>query len=623
MKIAVAQIEVVPGKPDSNLKTCLDAQRRAFSEGADIAVFPELCISGYLIGDLFEEASFIREIQEMGDELAAASTDGVTCFGNVGVDPTGIGEDGRERKFNSAWISDHGGLKHHPRFQLPFFPKTLLPNYREFEETRHFFDTRRLALMHGIPKEDAVEPVRVTIDDTPTVLGVYLCEDGWHDDYDFDVPRILKEKGAECLINLSGSPFTLAKEQKRHRVFSAQARSLSLPLVYVNCTGMQNNGKTIFSFDGNSTVYAPTGEVIHEAPHFETSFKIVDVTAPQPAIDIAPPSRIARIHRCLKNSIGTYMARFGLERVVIGVSGGIDSAVSAALFTDLLGPSNVLLVNMPGRFNTDTTKGLAALLTERLETFGVTVSIEASMQMTLHQLHNIEIQRSSETRTLALTDFHMENVQARDRSGRILSALASAFGGVFPSNANKAETMVGYATLYGDHAGFLAPLADLWKHQVYDLGAYLNTHIFKQEVIPQGIFDIRPSAELSAAQNPDQGGGDPLVYWYHDRLFEAWMQRWRRVSPEEVLTWYADGTIESQLGLDAPVSTLFDTPARFIEDLERWWYLFKGLGVVKRVQAPPVVAVCRRAFGFDYRESLMPPYVTRRYASLKRQLLDA
>ena len=620
MKIAVAQIEVVPGQPEKNLKTCLDTQQRAFSEGADITVFPELCLSGYLIGDLWEEESFITELMEMGSELSSSSTEGVTCFGNVGVDDNALGEDGRIRKFNSAWVADHGVVLPHPTFNLPFFPKTLLPNYREFEETRYFLDSRRLAQEKGLDREAGVEPVTVQLSEGPVSLGVYLCEDGWHEDYRFDVPRILERKGARCLINLSGSPFTLGKEQKRHRVFSQQAKSLKLPLVYVNCTGMQNNGKTLFSFDGNSTVYNAQGAVTHAAPHFSPSFDIVNLDDMAP-LTVSAPNEIERIHQCLKNSAAVYMRRFGLKRVVVGISGGIDSAVSAAFFTDLLGPENVLLVNMPSRYNTDTTKNLASNLMQRLDTFCTTLSIEQSVALTTRQIDTLEVHRTEETRTLTLSPFHLENVQARDRSSRILSALAAAFDGVYPSNANKAETMVGYATLYGDHSGFLAPLADLWKHQVYALGTYLNEKVFKSEIIPQGIFDLIPSAELSDSQNPEKGGGDPLIYWYHDRLFEAWMQRWRRTSPEEILEWYTAGELEKALDLEHPIATAFPSAKEFIEDLEKWWRLFKGLGVVKRVQAPPVLAVCRRAFGYDYRESLLAPYFTRRYRTLRTALL--
>jgi NAD+ synthase (glutamine-hydrolysing) len=618
MKVALAQIEVIPGRPDKNLKTCLDAQHQAFREGADIVVFPELCLSGYLIGDLWEEESFVRDCLDMGMTLARASKDGVTCFGNVGTDPRRVGEDGRPRRFNAAHVSDRGRLVPHPVFHLPFIPKTLLPNYREFEESRYFYDLRKLAQEQDIPVADAVEPVLAIVGSSELKLGVFLCEDGWHEDYYVDVPRLLAKKGANVLINLSGSPFTLGKEDKRRRVFSAQAKSLSTPLVYVNCTGMQNNAKTLFSFDGNSCAYDKEGEVIFQAAPFEESVSVVDLENTVQSPSAAALSESEHIHRCMFNSVSKYLTRFGIEKVVIGVSGGIDSAVSAAFFVDMLGPDNVLLVNMPGKFNTNTTKSLAEKLALNLGARYIVLPIEESAALTVKQIEGLAIGGKE---SLHLTPFHLENVQARDRSSRILAAVSAAFGGVFPSNANKAETTVGYATMYGDHAGFLAPLADLWKHQVYALGEYLNDVVFQREVIPRGIFDIRPTAELSDAQNPEKGGGDPLTYWYHDKLFDAWMQRWRRAAPEELLRWYKEGTVEKNLGVESSIAGLFPDARSFIEDIERWWRLFKGLGVVKRVQAPPVVAVCRRAFGFDYRESLMEPYFTAEYLRLKDELL--
>lgn len=621
MKIAVAQIEVIPGRPDKNLKTCLEAQSRAFSMGADAAVFPELCLPGYLIGDLWEEQSFVEDCIDMGRALAAASKQGITCFGNVGTDPENRGEDGRIRKYNAAYVSQNGTLKSHPVLNLPFFPKTLLPNYREFEETRHFFDLGKAAREAGIPAEQAVQPVRVKTASGKISLGVFLCEDGWHEDYHLNVPRLLVEKGATVLINLSCSPFTLKKEQKRRRVFSAQAKSLGAPLVYVNCTGMQNNAKTLFSFDGNSTVYDAKGAVIFEAPAFEESLTVQDISKPGRELPSPTPEDPERICRCLCNSVSKYMSRFGLEKAVIGVSGGIDSAVSAAFFTHILGPDKVLLANLPGKYNTDTTKTLAANLARNLQTRYTTIPIEESVALTARQINGLKI--AKDVPPLELTDFHMENVQARDRSSRILAALASAFGGVFPSNANKAETTVGYATMYGDHAGFLAPFADLWKHQVYALGEHLNQKVFQKEAIPRGIFDIRPTAELSAAQNPDKGGGDPLIYGYHDKLFEAWMQRWNRAAPEDILKWYKEGVLKENLNLDTDIDSIFPDAASFIADMERWWRLFKGLGTVKRVQAPPVVAVCRRAYGFDYREALLEPYFTASYLRLKQALLSA
>jgi NAD+ synthase (glutamine-hydrolysing) len=214
-----------------------------------------------------------------------------------------------------------------------------------------------------------------------------------------------------------------------------------------------------------------------------------------------------------------------------------------------------------------------------------------------------------------------ENIQARDRSSRVLAAVSAAFGGVFTCNANKTEATVGYTTLYGDLCGYLANLADLWKMEVYELGHYLNKTVFGREIIPQGIFDVTPSAELSTAQNVDEKKGDPLLYPYHDALFRSWIESWNRTTPEEILDWYDAGVLEQKLGYDGKISALFENAAAFVADLERWWNQYQGIAVAKRIQAPPVLAIKKRAFGFDHRESQMGSRYTKRYETLKKKIL--
>jgi NAD+ synthase (glutamine-hydrolysing) len=200
--------------------------------------------------------------------------------------------------------------------------------------------------------------------------------------------------------------------------------------------------------------------------------------------------------------------------------------------------------------------------------------------------------------------------------------MAAAFGGGFTCNANKAESTVGYSTLYGDQSGFLAALADLWKFQVYDLARYMNEKIFQREVVPQATIDIVPSAELSANQNVDEGKGDPIKYPYHDYLFRAFMEHWNRATPEDILEWYEDGSLEAKLGCEKGlVQKYFASAAEFIADLERWWNLYSGMAVAKRIQAPPVLAISRRAYGFDHREAQNGPYYTARYKKMKEKLL--
>ena len=211
-------------------------------------------------------------------------------------------------------------------------------------------------------------------------------------------------------------------------------------------------------------------------------------------------------------------------------------------------------------------------------------------------------------------------MQARNRSGRVLGTIAAAWGAGFTCNGNKAETTVGYATLYGDLAGFLCALADLWKYQVYDLARYLNEHVYGRETIPQGIIDIVPSAELSDAQNVDEGKGDPIRYPYHDYLFRAFVEADR--NPEDILTHYADDDLEAYIGCEKGlVKTYFPTAEDFIADLEHWWGIYRGMSVAKRIQSPPLLSVSGRAYGSDYPESQIGTYETITYRALKEKLL--
>jgi NAD+ synthase (glutamine-hydrolysing) len=308
--------------------------------------------------------------------------------------------------------------------------------------------------------------------------------------------------------------------------------------------------------------------------------------------------------------------------VTVGVSGGIDSSVVAALYRRLLDPEHLLLVNMPGQFTSPTTRSIARDLASNLDCYYVEIPIHGSVELTRAQMGRIAVANRSGTmkRELELTSFMLENVQARDRSARILAAVSAAFGGVFTCNANKSEATVGYTTLYGDLGGYLANIADLWKMEVYQMAEHLNGRVYGRNVIPQGSIDVTPSAELSPAQNVDEGKGDPLIYPYHDRLFRSWVESWARTTPEEILGWYAEGTLEEHIGYAGRVSAIFPDARAFVGDLERWWNQYQGIGVAKRIQAPPVLAVKKRAFGFDHRESLMGARYTRRYREMKQRL---
>lgn len=630
LKIALGQMEIIPGRPDLNTREMLQMIAEAKAQQCDLIVFPEMSIPGYLLGDTWEQPAFLRDCEYYGQQIIAASDSIVVIFGNVAIDWNKKGDDGRPRKFNACFVAQHGQLVHNDTFPYPFRIKTLLPNYREFDDTRHFFSLRKLAGEIGRTVKDLLQPVQLTINGRSLQIGCILCEDGWSDDYSFDPIDLLQQNGPlDLLVNLSSSPYTLNKNNKRNRVFSAQAQKIGVPLIYVNNIGLQNNGKTIYTFDGFSTVYNQQGDIMAYCSPFSRELAVValDLQTTHQAIDpvqIPEDDSMKSIYTALSYAIRRFTTAAGIQRVVIGVSGGIDSAVAAALYSDVLGPDNVLLVNMPSKFNSKTTKDLAQQLAENLNCLYTVMPIQEVVDITIKQLGTTPLTKlqTGETTSLNVSAFVTENIQARDRSSRILAGAAAAFGGAFTCNANKTEMSVGYSTLYGDQGGFLAALADLWKHQVYELAVYLNEAVFKREVIPQASIDIVPSAELSFDQAVDEGKGDPIIYPYHDYLFRAFMEHWQRATPEDILSWYLDGTLEERLGCRRGiVQQSFASAAEFIADLERWWKLYTGMAVAKRIQAPPVLAVSRRAYGFDHREAQNGAHFTAKYLELKQAAL--
>ena len=432
-------------------------------------------------------------------------------------------------------------------------------------------------------------------------------------------PLLYEMPNENIILAADASPFpicfgasALAKtaHEKRKNIF------------YINTLGLQDKGKTVYAFPGRAYVFSAAGERVTMSPAYTEGITVVDTDAlPAPILSHAEPP-IAPIHRMLRYAVQKFLARIHMERVVIGISGGIDSAVAAALYVDAIGAENVLLINMPSQFNSATTKGLAAHLADNLGCRHMIVPIEESVAHTVTQLTEIPImgKPAAEGEHLTISSFVRENIQARDRSGRVLSTVAAAWGAGFTCNANKAESTVGYATLYGDQAGFLSALADLWKYQVYDLARYLNEAVYGREVIPQGIIDIVPSAELSDAQNVDEGKGDPIRYPYHDHLFRAFAEN--NETPEDILAHYAEGNLDAHIGCEhGLVGTYFPTTADFIADLERWWRLYTGMAVAKRIQSPPLLSVTGRAYGSDHPESQIGVYETIAYRTLKEKLL--
>ena len=759
IRIAFGQIQVHPGEPATNFQSMMHAIDYAKAVNTDILIFPELCLSGYMVGDLWDQAPFINDCLYYGDEIvkASANTNLTIIFGNVGVDESLRNLDGSLRKYNALYVASKGQLVTNPSQPYPFTIKTLLPSYRYFNEPRYFTSVNVVAKERNLSLSDINQPLTISTRHGAFTIAPVICEDSWDTHYP-DCPTSLmvesaKAKGQhiDLIVNCSSSPYTVHKQEHRHALFSAQAKRYNTPIAYTNHVGIQNNGKNICIYDGCSTLYDMNGSVVEEVPAFENTVRptLLKDTLWQPlshansnhkytfqdstvsrhisennssdkndiynACDTydsdnldnldnldnshnshlstnsnhtlaTTPHYIRTLFKALQYGLRQFLAQTGIKNIVIGASGGIDSALNAALYSTVLPSENLYLVNMPSRYNSDMTKDLAYQLARNIGCHYGVFPIEESVSATIEQLENTNFTKyntyvtpelhhhgnvhattmqdvkentvssekdvnqtvlygsdqtiadhaeqrhiesdSNTTSFLQLSTLGKENIQARDRSSRILAGIASAVNGAFTCNGNKTEFTVGYATMYGDLAGFLAVTGDVWKTDVYALACYMNEAIFQREVIPQGSIDVVPSAELSDAQDVTQGLGDPLQYEYHDCLFRAFVEGTphtrphQRLTPEDILCAYENGTLEHLLGLPNPISHYFTSTEQFINDLERWWKSFNGLAVAKRIQSPPLFLISERAFGADLSESQLKPYISRGYEACKSRLLE-
>lgn len=601
------QMSVIVGQPRLNADYIITMIEKGIVSGKDILIFPELCISGYLVGDIFEDESFCRDVMKQNERIREATLNSelVVIFGSLFLSETEVGEDGRRRLYNTVfaaqggqWIGEH--------------VKYLHPNYRIFTDTRHFYSGRKLtaSLTEGQSSEvSTLEPVKVVIKGEEYSLGLMVCEDMWHKDYPVNPGKILAAKGVEVLINVSASPWTWKKNQKRHRVVKELLSDCQIPLIYVNNVGTQNNGKNIIVFDGSSTVYNRDGEVIFKAPpYYSGVFTISDLYNKEP-LSATADNDTEELFKAIMTGIEGTLALLPADKrkIVIGLSGGIDSAVVAALMTYVVDKENVYAVNMPSKYNREKTKDIAKTIAQNLG-----ISYEVIPIQEIVDLNARLVKADKGTLTY-------ENIQARARLS-ILAAKAQELGGVFTSNGNKVELAFGYATLYGDLGGFLAPIADLVKREVYQLGRYLNDEIFKSEVIPQTCFDTKPSAELEVNQVDPFDYGNERRRGYHDEMVRAFTEF--RLNPESFLELYDQKLLEERLQLKkGKLKKLFPTVEAFINDLEKSWKLFFN-SYFKRVQSPPVIIVSKRAFGLDLLESMMSAYFTERYFRLKEKVIE-
>jgi len=605
MKIAVIQFDPIPLNVQENAERMCALIVDARNQGAHIVVFPEFSISAYLLGDEWENDTFIEEIQEGNRKVARATKGTIAIWGSVVSDKTKIGEDGRLRKYNAAIVAQNGhiisnGVTH-------FIPKTNLPKYRIFDDARHFYPATSLATELGCSLDLLLQPYRLQVNGKAVRLAVTICEDLWDDEYNTKPAHIYGRRGADLMVCISQSPWTAEKWHAREGMLRRRYQDAMCPILYVNAVGLQNNVKNLVWFDGDSCYIGEEGMITWRAPRHKAGLYLFDPSKHADPVSAHRPTGIAEIYEAIIYAKRAYFGAF--PKVVFGVSGGIDSAVSAALTVQAIGRDKVLAINMPTQFNSQTTQDLAAQFAANL---GIEYRSAPIENMFVLQLSMLARQGYVNPSSLV-----KENIQARAR-GQLLAAIAAAEGGVFVANGNKTEVALNYFTLYGDGAGAVAFLADLWKGQIYELARYINAQAGR-ELIPQGIIDIIPSAELSAEQNVDQGKGDPIYYPYHDHLLRAFSEwRW---DPYTVLQHWVKHDLEQTLRC-APgtLQKYFPTRRAFIENLEWAWrqYCIDW----KRGQLPPVFLVSRHAFGFDRRSTIADAYFTAAYRQLRDEYLS-
>jgi NAD+ synthase (glutamine-hydrolysing) len=513
------------GDADGNatrmLECCAQARDRLH---ADLVLFPELALCGYPPEDLLLHRGFARDVSAALERLAAG-TQGIRAV-------VGYPEYAGSRIHNSAAFIGDGRI-------LASYRKRVLPNYGVFDEKRYFTpgDTDCVIEVKGVR------------------LGVTICEDLWEP----GVARLTRDAGAEVLLSLNGSPYDTGKLARREVVFRERVAETGLPVVWVNIAGGQDE----LIFDGASMVMDARGEVVLRSPSFSEALDPVDIArggAPRPGTIVPPPELVESVWRALVLGIGDYVNKHRFPGVVLGLSGGVDSAVTLALAVDALGADRVRAVMMPSRYTSQISRDDAQAQANLLGVRYDVVPIEPMFRAVLDSLAGVFAGTGP--------DVTEENVQARCR-GIILMAISNKFGVMLLTTGNKSEMAVGYATLYGDMAGGFAPLKDCSKTLVYKLARYRNAI---SSVIPQRVLERPPSAEL----RDDQRDTDSLP-------------------PYDVLDPILEAFIEDDCSVDQIVERGFDraTVGRILGMVKRNEY--------KRRQAPPGIRISPRAFGRDWR----------------------
>jgi NAD+ synthase (glutamine-hydrolysing) len=549
MRVTIGQINTTNGDFEGNLARILSAIDQAKKDRSDLIVFPEVTIQGYTSLDWFLDTDVVRSALEPLKQIIEA-TDGITAI--VGTVRPNDQATGRKLYNSAAVIRD--------RTLLGFADKTLLPEYDVFDDPRYFEPARARRLFHL----------------AETKLGIAVCEDFWNDKtfwkqrlYANDPAQELIEMGANLLVSINASPFNKAKMAVRCEMVSHRARMAKLPIVFVNLVG----GNDGVIFDGASIISDANGKIIMQAPPFEEFIGTVDLDCGIPDARCLPGDDIETVRSALVLGIRDYARKNNFTEAVLGLSGGIDSAVVAALAAEALGGENVLAVTMPSPYSSRSSVDDSIELSRRLNIECRTKPISDAFQVLRNELELPE----PEAQNKSANERAVENLQSRLR-GNILMTISNAENRLLLSTGNKSELALGYCTLYGDTNGGLAVIGDVLKTEVYELAQLFNR---QQEIIPNSIINKPPSAELAPGQLDEQSLPpyaklDPILKLYFEQ----------KQSPDEIIA----------AGHD---------PDLVYEILNR---VESSANEFKRRQLPPTLIISRNAIGIGRRRPIAHRY---------------
>lgn len=550
LTIALAQLDYHTGNFEYNTAKIIEHIYAAKADGVDLIVFSELCVCGYPPRDFLEFHDFIERCENSVQQIAAACNGIAAIVGSPTVNPVIEGKD----LFNSAYLLEDGKVK-------SVRHKTLLPNYDIFDEYRYFEPNRAFDLV-------VVKGVKIALT---------VCEDLWNINdnpmYIVNPMDELYKLQPNVMINIAASPFSKKQLEIRQQVMIDNAQKYTIPLFYTNNIGAQ----TQLIFDGGSMVVDADGEIVDTLGYFKEVRKnyrltITDngsIIQPLQTVTIDVPQTMQRIYDALVTGIKEYFTKQGFKQAVLGLSGGIDSALVLALAVEALGNENVKAVLLPSRYSTDHSISDAVKLAQNLNVPYEIIPIEKTFSA-------LEDTLSTQFAGLQF-NIAEENMQSRSR-GVILMALSNKFGYILLNTSNKSEMAVGYGTLYGDMCGGLSVIGDLYKTEVFELCRYINRNT---EIIPENIITKAPSAEL----RPDQKDSDSLPeYDLLDQILSLYIEE--RKGPNEIIASGFDETVVKRV-------------LRMV-NMNEW----------KRLQAPPVLRISSKAFGPGRRMPIVAKYLS-------------